>query len=449
MDYNRPLNASKENPKVDIALLMAPGRNHTKSGKYSKSPLLINPGGPGGSGVYFALFGGQSLQEIVGHDQDIIGFDPRGIGETTPVADCFAFPSHGKGTELTPEDISRGFFHKFLWALSGQETGMVNSSVDSLGKIDVRDRASTKLCQTKDALYGEDSILRHVSTPAVARDMISIIDAWDAWLEEKEEVDNSEDNDEIYSAEAVEEDNSLDMKGQLVYWGFSYGTLLGATFAAMFPDRVGRVILDGVVDADYYVSPMWEESLLDVDKVMTSFFHFCHKAGRECALYRDGDRELDVQARFEEAYEKLRNNPMKGVNPGSLTPTVFTHDILKFFIFRFLYSPIAAFPMMALILDMVHRGDERSLLSIFAAGNAINQDMFCSNQILSGYEGRDAQLAIMCSDKRYPVSPIPPPIKPIKTKANNSRTHSSTNPSPICKRALRKWPRYPPSPMSG
>jgi pimeloyl-ACP methyl ester carboxylesterase len=406
MDYNRPLNASKDNPKVDIALLMVPGRNHTKSGKYSKSPLLLNPGGPGGSGVSFALLAGSGLQQIVGLDQDIVGFDPRGIGETTPVADCFAFPSDGKSKELTGAEISRGYFHKFLWALSGQETGIVNTSVDSLEKIDVRDRAAAKLCQTKDALYGEDSILRHVSTPAVARDMLSILDAWDAWMERKEDDDSSEKNGEIGSPEAVEEDKSLDTKGKLVYWGFSYGTLLGATFAAMFPDRVGRVILDGVVDADYYVSPVWEESLLDTDKIMTSFFHFCHKAGKKCALYRDGDSESDIQARFEEANDKLRKNPIKGVNPQSLTPAVLTHYLLKSVTFQLFYSPIATFPAMAQILDMLHRGDETTLLSIFMTGNAVNQDLFCSNQIFSGYEGRDAQLAIMCSDKRYPVSHI-------------------------------------------
>jgi len=50
MDYHRPLNESKEHPKVHIALTMSPGK-HKGSKKYSTSPLLLNPGGPGGSGV--------------------------------------------------------------------------------------------------------------------------------------------------------------------------------------------------------------------------------------------------------------------------------------------------------------------------------------------------------------------------------------------------------------
>ena len=107
------------------------------------------------------------------------------------------------------------------------------------------------LCKERDNLDDENSILRHVSTPAVAQDMLSIIDAWDVWRAETgQDVDDeviSEVQDPV--GEATESTYSLTTKSKLVYWGFSYGTLLGATFAAMFPDRVGRVALDGVVDA--------------------------------------------------------------------------------------------------------------------------------------------------------------------------------------------------------
>jgi hypothetical protein len=59
MDYNRPINQStpfaKSHPKVHIALIMLPGKNHTKSGAWSDSPLLVNPGGPGGSGTSIVM----------------------------------------------------------------------------------------------------------------------------------------------------------------------------------------------------------------------------------------------------------------------------------------------------------------------------------------------------------------------------------------------------------
>ena len=114
MDYNRPLNASKDNPKVHIALSMVPGPEHVRTGKYSESPLLINPGGPGGPGAFFALGIGSKLQSIVSTDRsrDIVGFDPRGIGATTPQADCWTDPSSGE--DSTGEAVRTGAFDQMI-----------------------------------------------------------------------------------------------------------------------------------------------------------------------------------------------------------------------------------------------------------------------------------------------------------------------------------------------
>jgi hypothetical protein len=114
MDYNRPLNVSTDNPKVHIALAMIPGVEHGKTGKYSASPLLINPGGPGVPGASFALGVGGILQSVVSSDksQDIIGFDPRGIGATTPQASCWSYPSSGK--EVMDEDLRTGAFNQMI-----------------------------------------------------------------------------------------------------------------------------------------------------------------------------------------------------------------------------------------------------------------------------------------------------------------------------------------------
>lgn len=131
----------------------------------------------------------------------------------------------------------------------GVELPLVNDTQTALAQRDSRARAAAKLCKQQDDFMGEDSILRHVSTPAVAQDMLSIIDAWDEWRASTGQIDTDKASETIESKESKGKPYSLDVKSKLVYWGFSYGTLLGATFAAMFPQRVGRVLLDGVVDA--------------------------------------------------------------------------------------------------------------------------------------------------------------------------------------------------------
>ena len=187
MDYHRPLSTSADNPRVHLALMMLPGISHTSASGYSASPLLVNPGGPGGSGVGLVQTQGPQLRHIVGEGQDIIGFDPRGIGETTPQTDCFSFPSSPEATEPSIEDISQGAFHRSRWSLSGAEIGLINSSDVALKKLDSRVRSLGSLCKMKDNLQSEDSILRHVATSNVARDMLSIIDAWVAWTEKSKD----------------------------------------------------------------------------------------------------------------------------------------------------------------------------------------------------------------------------------------------------------------------
>jgi pimeloyl-ACP methyl ester carboxylesterase len=224
MDYNRPLTDSKYNPKVHIALVLAPGA-HNGAKKFSTSPLLLNPGGPGGSGTTFALLAAGMLQKMIDPEQDIIGFDPRGVGATTPRADCFAYPSQGTnpGGDYSDEDYVTGSYNRMMWENAGLEVGAVNSSSNSLLQLDVRARTIARLCQEKDDAHGKNSILKYVHTPSVARDMISIIDAWDKWRDAMNQ-ESSPCHDSKTTASAEPEDAiSNSTKGKLVYWGFSYG----------------------------------------------------------------------------------------------------------------------------------------------------------------------------------------------------------------------------------
>ncbi|RYP22122.1 hypothetical protein DL765_001881 [Monosporascus sp. GIB2] len=367
MDYSRPLNESADNPKVHIALAMVPGVNRTAGdpASYSESPMLVNPGGPGGSGAGFALFAGRLLQGLVGDHHDIIGFDPRGVGATPPAANCFVAPDDGLG--LDGHNVA--LLNRLSWLLSGHEVGLVNSSNVALGKIDVRARAVARLCKKIDNQEGEGSIFRYANTANVARDMLSIIHAWDEWrssasetVRHAEEAPNRE-PEAVGAAARLDESTGMveptrSTKGKLVYWGFSYGTLLGATFASMFPNAVGRLVLDGVVDADHYVQPIWVDSLIDADAIWDEFFVYCHEAGQDCRLFRPGDDVDSIKRRFHDIMNRLQKRPeiVISLQPDENMPVLVTASDVKMFLFSSLYAPMALFPFVADFLDVILEG---------------------------------------------------------------------------------------------
>jgi hypothetical protein len=100
---------------------------------------------------------------------------------------------------------------------------MVNESADGLLKWDARGRTVARLCEDKDGLGGKDSVLKFVDTSSVARDMISIIDAWDEWRDGLESQHPPCQKSKTTKPIVETETSALDTKGKLVYWGFSYG----------------------------------------------------------------------------------------------------------------------------------------------------------------------------------------------------------------------------------
>lgn len=258
---------------------------------------------------------------------------------------------------------------------------MLNDSDIALRYLAAGERGVNRLCGAKGVK--DTSVLRWAGTKEVARDMVSIVDAWGRWAEEE--------------GTQVEDE----LKGKLVYWGFSYGTYLGATFARMFPDRVGRLLLDGVVDAELYETPVWRESLVDADKVLGRFFSYCAAAGRRCDLYRQEDRAADVQRRYEAVMELLKTSPVTFTHPDHFYPVILRGSLIKMIVFSILYQPIQGFPVLATILNYVYEGQYELLGGLFQ-----DAELLCSitgNPTLMGML-TDAQRAIMCSDKTHPVS---------------------------------------------
>jgi pimeloyl-ACP methyl ester carboxylesterase len=167
---------------------------------------------------------------------DIIGFDPRGINNTTPSTDCF------------PDDVTLG-----AWAQQARGQGFPRSN-ESFAFSWSRQISMAKSCSWR---LGQDDVMeigRYMSTPSVVEDMLVMIEALGQWREEEALKLMRKDSTSM-TGYLFEQIRSKRGKERLLYWGFSYGTLLGSTFAAMHPDRIERMALDGVVDAeDYYSS---------------------------------------------------------------------------------------------------------------------------------------------------------------------------------------------------
>jgi pimeloyl-ACP methyl ester carboxylesterase len=96
-------------------------------------------------------------------------------------------------------------------------------------------------------------------------------------------------------------------KEVLQYWGFSYGTHLGLTFAAMFPNRVRRLVLDGVVDPVDYSGGLWYDNLVDTEKDMHTFYSNCARVGfPRCPLAsQTGNSTVYVKRRVQNILKSL------------------------------------------------------------------------------------------------------------------------------------------------
>ncbi|WP_067657345.1 alpha/beta hydrolase [Nocardia harenae] len=176
--------ADPDGRTLSIAVLKAPARGERIGS------LLLNPGGPGGPGMSMAAVGAQTLaQSPVTERFDLIGFDPRGVGASTPAVDCF-----------TDAEID-----------AGQATTSVLIGPKKLTADDTR-----RLVERCAEGSGGMEVLAHVGTRDAVRDM------------------------DILRAALGDE--------KLSFLGQSYGTRLGAVYAETFPERVRAVVLDSAID---------------------------------------------------------------------------------------------------------------------------------------------------------------------------------------------------------
>ena len=328
--------------------------------EYSESwggPILFNPGGPGGSGVAFVLGAGPDLQKMVGSQYSIIGFDPRGVGNTRPTVSCFDTP-----------------YDRLLFEVKGGGRTLGSGGGEEVGELFARGKLFGNICSAN----GAAKDLQHLGTAHVARDMLTI-------------------NDCIWNLAPKE----VPRKG-LQYWGYSYGTALGITYATLFPDKVERMILDGVVDANDWFNGPKEKMLVHAEVVMDSFYKFCFEGGPlRCSFYT-GSKPEDIQKRLTHLLQSLRTQPLPySISPyGTSQTELFTYSHLRTMIAFSLYFPLQIFEPLANFFVLLESSLE---LGYLGTDPRSRPPLACSLDELaslfnSGLLAFESQMAIWCGD---------------------------------------------------
>ncbi|KAJ6480802.1 Alpha/Beta hydrolase protein [Mycena vitilis] len=326
--------------------------------------IFTNPGGPGTSGHALLLKNGPSISAILDGKFDVVSWDPRGVNMSTPRISCH------------PTELQRQLF--LLNHDSGELDfyGLAASAANqTLLTASARAELLTELC--RDAV--SDTVLRSVATVNVARD-----------LDEMRKV--------------IGEEN-------LLYWGFSYGTTLGATYAAMFPHRVHRMVLDGVVYAPEHYNSLLEHAISSGDstsKTFDGFISSCIQAGpSRCALAKNVTMDASqLRHHVLNLLTALSNTPLPIPHPNSqAVPSILQPTNLLLSIYAALLRPANWASLAAAIADLEH-GDGRAIAALSGAeGRAwdirnLTDSELAENAGWAGHEmGADeAGMAISCGD---------------------------------------------------
>ncbi|HET6671770.1 MAG TPA: alpha/beta hydrolase [Agromyces sp.] len=314
-----------ENPgagEIDLALV-----RHVATGDKLGS-LLVNPGGPGGSGYDFIA---ESLDYAVGEPLkqrfDVVGFDPRGVGRSSAVA-CY-----------DDEQMD-----EYLYGIVPAERGS-DEWVKLVGQ------AAGEFGEACSANTGE--MLSEVDTVSAARDL------------------------DLLRAILGDE--------QLNYLGYSYGTFLGATYAELYPDKVGRLVLDGAIDPSASDTEVTKAQAVGFEKALRAYLEDC-LSGRECPFDGTVDEAMDEIGRL---LASVDASPLRGTD-GRMVGA----DTLLTAIIYPLYSA-QSWPYLSEMLESVMLGDADYALSFADGYNGRGEDgTYLDNST-------EAFRAINCLDYTY------------------------------------------------
>lgn len=243
LDYEAP-----SGERISVALKKRP------ASREAIGTLLINPGGPGGSGVELVDSVEGYFSDALLDAYDVVGFDPRGVGASTAV-DCLT------DAELDAERAG------------SQDDVVAQDVVGEQARAEVAEQASglERSCQARTATAG---LLDHIDTVSAARDLDVL--------------------------------RALVGDQRLTYLGYSYGTYLGATYADLFPANVGRMVLDGAIDPTLTGAELAAGQARGFEAALRSYVAHCQE-GDGCPLTGDVDGGVSQVRDF---LTRARTNPV-------------------------------------------------------------------------------------------------------------------------------------------
>jgi pimeloyl-ACP methyl ester carboxylesterase len=236
--------------KIQLAL------SRVKATHDRQGVMLVDPGGPGASGLDMPAYLPGAVPNDVGHTYDWIGFDPRGVGSSRPALTCEADYLNGPRPAYKPADRN---------SLAPNEKAWIE-----------RTEKYTKDCSTHNG-----ALLAHMHSTDTIRDMDAIRDALG--------------------------------ESRLNYYGFSYGTFLGQGYATMFPEHLGRMVLDGNVPPTY---PGYGDGgmaqMTAFQYVISKFFGWI---ADNDSVYHLGSTADEVTSAYAELENSLTAKPVAGIGP--------------------------------------------------------------------------------------------------------------------------------------
>jgi pimeloyl-ACP methyl ester carboxylesterase len=276
--------------------------------------MFVNPGGPGASGFDYAYQAEYILSPQVLALYDIVGFDPRGVGRSAPIR-C-----------LTDEEMDANYASDAKPENAAELETLIKDAQDYVAKCEKNTKNLTA--------YGTEN---------AARDMDVI--------------------------RAVLGDKKLN------YLGKSYGTYLGTIYAQLFPDKVGRLVLDGAIDPD--ATPLQQSitQAVGFDKALDAFIKDCLQLD-SCPLPKNATKQY-----FTDLFDSIAKKPLT-----TSTKRVATESLVVLGTASALYDNESGWPMLRVALKQAQSGNGYMFLSLADAytGRQLN-GTYPSNEGDSGF----------------------------------------------------------------